>query len=252
MNDAPEEILLIQRRTGRLDRYNRRVVLASIAVAAGCAGGAMLFASGPGHIHKELVGIEAPEPKGDTQLTEVEPPMPTPESGLLKTGAKASRTEKPGYTGSSLGGQDPMGLSTKGASTGASTRGTSTGSTTKAPNVEDTKASTSPKTSQPAPSGPVKVSGQVSCSSGKAVKGVWVEAAKGRGWSPWKGVGDGSNADYWYTLPTSEQYSLHIGCGGTPSSWAVAVKTPSVGGTHNSFNCFDVPGEPGYGTCRPR
>ncbi|MFD8723548.1 hypothetical protein ACFV2H_37680 [Streptomyces sp. NPDC059629] len=79
-----------------------------------------------------------------------------------------------------------------------------------------------------------------------------MEAGKGKGWSQWKGVGNGMNADYWYKLPVPEIYSLHIGCGGHPSSWAVATETPFVHGTHNSFNCFDVPGKAGYGTCRLR
>jgi hypothetical protein len=98
----------------------------------------------------------------------------------------------------------------------------------------------------------VKVSGQVSCVSGKSVKGVWVQAAKGSGYSPWKGLGNGSTSDYWYTLPVHESYSLHVGCGGTTASWAVSDSTPVVGGTHNSFDCVDVPGQSGYGTCRLR
>jgi hypothetical protein len=77
-----------------------------------------------------------------------------------------------------------------------------------------------------------------------------VVAAKGAGWSPWKGTGNGGTAAYWYTLPVSEPYALHVGCGGTPSSWAVATATPTVSGADNSFACQDVSGQAGYGTCR--
>jgi hypothetical protein len=98
----------------------------------------------------------------------------------------------------------------------------------------------------------VKIGGQVSCTSGRSVEGVWVQAAKGSGFAPWKGLGNGSTSDYWYTLPVSEPYSLHVGCGGTQANWGVALYSPTVGGTHNSFNCIDVAGRPGYGTCVKR
>jgi hypothetical protein len=97
-----------------------------------------------------------------------------------------------------------------------------------------------------------QISGQVSCTSGNSVEGVWVAAAQGSGWAQWQGLGNGSTSNYWYTLPTSEPYSLHVGCGGTPSSWAVAAYSPQVSGTQNSFNCIDVAGQPGYKTCVAR
>jgi hypothetical protein len=105
---------------------------------------------------------------------------------------------------------------------------------------------------QPSPSGGVEVTGQVSCDSGNSVEGVWVAAATGSGWASWMGLGNGSTSDYWYRLPEGEPYALHVGCGGSPSSWRVANYTPPVGGTHNSFNCQDVPGKPDYTTCTLR
>jgi hypothetical protein len=115
------------------------------------------------------------------------------------------------------------------------------------------------KTAAPPPAAPpaattpastvVEVSGQVSCTSGNSVEGVWVSALSGSGYSPWKGLGNGSTSDYWYNLPTSESYSLHVGCGGTQANWGVADYGPVVSGTHNSFNCIDVAGASGYGTC---
>ena len=88
--------------------------------------------------------------------------------------------------------------------------------------------------------------------SGNSVEGVWVQAGDGAGWAPWQGLGNGSTSNWWYTLPKDEPYSLHVGCGGSPSSWAVADYTPTVTGAQNSFNCYDVAGEANYGTCSLR
>jgi hypothetical protein len=109
-----------------------------------------------------------------------------------------------------------------------------------------------PPSTSSATSANVKISGQVSCTSGRSVEGVWVAAAQGSGFAPWRGLGNGSTSDYWYTLPISEPYSLHVGCGGTTANWAVAAYSPQVSGTQNSFNCIDVAGQPGYKTCVAR
>jgi hypothetical protein len=97
-----------------------------------------------------------------------------------------------------------------------------------------------------------KVTGQVSCESGNSVEGVWVQAGDGPGYASWKGLGNGSTSDWWFTLPKDEPYSLHVGCGGSTSSWAVATYSPTVTGAQNSFNCYDVSGEANYGTCVSR
>jgi hypothetical protein len=78
---------------------------------------------------------------------------------------------------------------------------------------------------------------------------VWVQAAQGAGFAPWQGIGDGSTSSYWYTLPVPENYSLHVGCGGSTSDWGVALTTQDVGGTQNSFVCHDVAGDSDYGKC---
>ena len=79
--------------------------------------------------------------------------------------------------------------------------------------------------------------------------GVYVAAAKGQGFSPWRGQGNGSTASFWYTLPERESYSLHVGCGGTRSSWQVATYSATVSTADNNFLCYDVPGQADYGTC---
>lgn len=106
--------------------------------------------------------------------------------------------------------------------------------------------------SHPAAVAPLAISGEVSCVSGHSVEGVWVQAARGSAFAPWRGLGNGSTSEWWFTLPRSEPYALHVGCGGTTASWEVADYSPTVSGAHNSFNCIDVRGESGYGTCRLR
>jgi hypothetical protein len=90
------------------------------------------------------------------------------------------------------------------------------------------------------------VSGEVNCSSGAAAVGVWVQATSGSGWASLTDAGA-----YDFTLPESESYSLHVGCGGTSASWKIAVYSPYVSGTANSFDCHDVPGGADYKTCEP-
>ncbi|GAA1965976.1 hypothetical protein GCM10009838_24550 [Catenulispora subtropica] len=85
--------------------------------------------------------------------------------------------------------------------------------------------------------------------SGKSVEGVWVQAAQGSGFSPWQGIGNGSTSRYWYTLPASIPFSLHVGCGGTTSAWAVSTTTPTTDGPVADFTCHDVSDQPEYGTC---
>lgn len=124
---------------------------------------------------------------------------------------------------------------------------------------ESTEAQAPPPSAPPKSiaNGPVttakfNVSGQISCVSGNSVEGVWVQASDGAGWAPWTGLGNGSTSDWSFTLPKKESYSLHIGCGGTTSSWAVADNSPAITAATSSFNCIDVAGESGYGTCAAR
>jgi hypothetical protein len=137
----------------------------------------------------------------------------------------------------------------------SSSAGTGTASTgTSAPSSE---AAAPAKTTAPAKAAVVttasfKVTGQISCTSGNSVEGVWVQASDGAGYAAWKGLGNGSTSNWWFTLIKQESYSLHVGCGGTTSSWAVATYSPTVTGAHNSFNCFDVAGDANYGTCISR
>lgn len=94
-----------------------------------------------------------------------------------------------------------------------------------------------------------QISGTVSCLSGHSVEGVWVQAAQGSGYSPWQGIGNGSTSRYWYTLPSTMAFSLHVGCGGTQDSWAVALTAPDTQGPVANFTCHDISGQADYGKC---
>ena len=95
-----------------------------------------------------------------------------------------------------------------------------------------------------------KISGSIQCQS-KSVEGVWIQAANnGSGWAPW--VSSAANpqfATYSYTLPYGGEYSVHVGCGGTTSSWAVAEYSSFYGGTVNSFYCYDESSSTLYTYC---
>jgi hypothetical protein len=94
-----------------------------------------------------------------------------------------------------------------------------------------------------------KVSGFLTCSSGHPVVGVWLHGTSASGWAKLENTADG-RTEYSYKLPRGNDYSLHVGCGGTSDKWAVDPHTAEVSGTRNSFDCFDVPNYPLYKTCR--
>jgi hypothetical protein len=81
------------------------------------------------------------------------------------------------------------------------------------------------------------------------VQGVWVQAAQGSGYSPWQGIGNGSTSRYWYTLPDTMSFSLHVGCGGTQANWGVALTSVQASGPVANFTCYDVAGQANYATC---
>jgi hypothetical protein len=93
------------------------------------------------------------------------------------------------------------------------------------------------------------VSGYVECLT-MPVEGVWIDAANGgSGWASWYTSGDAEYAHYSYNLPNNGSYAVHVGCGGSPSSWAVATHSGYYGGTVNDFLCYDEPSETPYTYC---
>ncbi|MEY9929040.1 hypothetical protein ABH926_003680 [Catenulispora sp. GP43] len=116
------------------------------------------------------------------------------------------------------------------------------------PPASTVTAAPPPASTTKAPS-QLQISGTISCVSGHSVEGVWVQASQGSGYSPWQGIGNGSTSRYWYTLPTTESFSLHVGCGGTTASWGVALTTPQTPGPVANFTCHDDAGSSEYGKC---
>jgi hypothetical protein len=94
------------------------------------------------------------------------------------------------------------------------------------------------------------VSGSIQCQS-TSVEGVWVQSANGgSGWAPWvSSAANPDHATYSYTLPHGGEYSLHVGCGGTTSSWKVAEYSNFYGGTVNDFYCYDESSSSLYTYC---
>jgi chitinase len=129
---------------------------------------------------------------------------------------------------------------------GASSGPTATGEPTPPPAVTESGTPT------PGNSTNFFITGQISCSSGQPVVGVWIQAAQGSGFASLWSPDNGANMDWWSWLPTRESFSLNVGCGGTAQSWAVSAHTTIVSGAgqrHISFNCFDIPGAADYKTC---
>jgi len=161
-------------------------------------------------------------------------------SGVTASGASAPVSE----AGSPDLGQSAPALPLVTSPASATRSPTSTASHP-APGTASAGAGSSPGT---AASG-LQVGGLLSCTSGASVEGVWVQTAQGSGFAPWQGIANSGSVKYWYTLPTNEPYSLHVGCGGSTSAWAVSADTPTVTGAANSFACDDVSGQAAYGTC---
>ena len=69
-------------------------------------------------------------------------------------------------------------------------------------------------------------------------------------WAPWvSSAANPDHATYSYTLPHGGEYSLHVGCGGTTSSWKVAEYSNFHGGTVNDFSCYDESSSSLYTYC---
>jgi serine/threonine-protein kinase len=97
--------------------------------------------------------------------------------------------------------------------------------------------------------GPYTVTGQLSCLTGNAVVGVWVQADVGKGFANWQLVAGGKATQYWYQLPEPESFSLVVGCGGTQQDWQVSAKVDGISERIASFSCDDKAGTADYAEC---
>lgn len=81
--------------------------------------------------------------------------------------------------------------------------------------------------------------GRIECPVGQPVVGVWIEAAHGRGFADWQPGSRPNVAVYSRTLPEAEEYSVHVGCGGTPENWEQAdyLNGSVESGTSHNFAC---------------
>lgn len=84
--------------------------------------------------------------------------------------------------------------------------------------------------------------GQVECVSGRAVVGVWVEPAEGRGdFADWNRLEEPSRAAFEYSLPDGINYSINVGCGGSGRDWATSSSSGLVSSDRfNRFLCYDL------------
>jgi len=101
----------------------------------------------------------------------------------------------------------------------------------------------------PASAATISVSGTVSCDGGNAVVGVWIQSSGGgSGFAAWTRLPNRVNvASYSKTLSTAlpTNISLHVGCGGTSSSWWGDNWTPNkaIGGSATlNARCSEGPG----------
>jgi hypothetical protein len=150
--------------------------------------------------------------------------------------------------GTTSGGQN-SGSNSSGSAGSAGGSGSSHSSVPSSPTTTKAAAPSTPATTQTT-QGPTDISGSITCES-QNVEGVWIQAANGgSGWAPWvSSADDATYATYSYTLPHGGAYSLHVGCGGTTSSWAVAAYSSFYGGTVNNFFCYDQSSDAQYAVC---
>lgn len=72
----------------------------------------------------------------------------------------------------------------------------------------------------PASAAGFSASGWVSCAQGWRVVGVWVNAGGSSGWASISGPDKYGETRYDRSIGVHPTYTLNVGCGGTPSSWA--------------------------------
>jgi hypothetical protein len=82
------------------------------------------------------------------------------------------------------------------------------------------------------PKSTVTVSGDVVCNQGTGpVEGVWIQAAGGSGWA--------SGTSVFHKSGVTVPWTVHVGCGGSPSNWEYAVYgVKSISSTFANWGCY--------------
>ncbi|MFJ4406633.1 protein kinase [Streptomyces sp. NPDC088910] len=226
-------------------RRVRAIVLTAAAVVL-CVGVAAVLTT-PQH-HRAR-----PSASGPPSLPASANSAPTA-GGPLSTAPHPSRSPRPTHHGAAGGpAVGPGTEATGGPPTGgpATTDPATTGPTT--PSTVPTRTPTTPA------GGPYSITASVTCDSGKPVDdGLYVQADTGRGEAT--KVVSGGVTTWRRTLPKSEYYTMHIGCGTDAnreweplmSDGTRGLHTEWVTGTYHAFACHDVQGAAGYGKCEER
>lgn len=88
---------------------------------------------------------------------------------------------------------------------------------------------------------PASVDGTVRCASGAPIQGIWIEGFSGGSGFAGLSPGDRRSAlvTYRYELPSGGKYQVHVGCGGTPVTWTLELRSRYVNPGTNHFLCHD-------------
>jgi hypothetical protein len=225
-------------------RPNRKVLQVWLAALAVCACGAAVYELG-------FAGSNTPQPvHAEVQTAASVGALPAPASPSSSPSPSAGATVSlPGYASPSHSAPAApvVHTSTTKAAKPVVHPTPSVAPTTPASSSSITITTPSPEVTATAAT---NISGSIQCES-SSVEGVWIQSANGgSGWAPWVSSAARSDyATYSYTLPEGGEYAVHVGCGGTTSSWKVAEYSNFYGGTVNNFYCYDESGSSLYTYC---
>lgn len=79
--------------------------------------------------------------------------------------------------------------------------------------------------------------GTVDCVDKKVV-GIWIDQGTGSGWADYQYVAGNYRVNWYFTGLKSSGWRLHVGCGGTQSSWQYNLKTPFMSQSGGDFICL--------------
>jgi hypothetical protein len=85
----------------------------------------------------------------------------------------------------------------------------------------------------------VGISGQVQCVDELSVEGVWIQAnSGGSGFAALRNV-NGYTKNFSFALPHGGAWTVHVGCGGSPSAWRYTPNGKSTTtATYKSWLCI--------------